>query len=313
MEEGPTVWSNEDRYVTRMNQRHEKLLKKQLEILKNERKMKTKTLDSSRRTFVEHIRRLDLDPSEHAHLSKDVDKMVSTEKRKELDRLLKSLLHRPYETRAGYSYIEYLARNMQPLVKRPLQWGINPPLSAIQEEAKKKAEPSVFLTQIKGQTIALTRRTTIPNKGKIRKEIALPPIVNTVKSNGSSPTPVKFKPSIKKSNRMEQTVKDPRKNHNSTTLKEKSQPQNPQKGNRRPLNKGSQDIPSNVSMVTATMATLKVPSPTFHSFAEVAEEEENLQNLEKNIGQQIQVVVSQSQLRYSIAIRARFLNRRKSI
>lgn len=184
----------QDRNVSRQNLRHEKRLKKQLDVLEKEKNWRSKSLEADKRFFEEKVHRLNMKPTDRAHLAKDTKDMVAGEKNKELDRLLKSLLHRPYETRAGYSYIEYLSRNMQPLVKRPLQWGVNPPLSSPRtrlsvdaSQPKADRKPTVFLTKIEGQTVSLNERVALPINLKRKerfksKQLVLPPITPNTKT-----------------------------------------------------------------------------------------------------------------------------------
>lgn len=316
MAEGTTVWSNEDRYVSRMNLRYEKLLKKQLAVLEHERNMKTKSLEADKRTFEERIHRLDMVPSNRAHLSQDTHSMVTAEKRKELDRLLKSLMHRPYETRAGYSYIEYLTKNMQPLVKRPLQWGINPPLSPRKEdlpqgEFKKKSErPQLFLTQIEGQTVPLSQRASIPNKQKA-KGLVLPPIVSTVKlTNRTVAEKNRLSPS-----KLPREMKAERRSYNTETLKsekqrKKSQQMSPKQDNinekSSPRVKDARD-----GKRSTAMATLQVPTQTFPSLIDIPKADE--EHLDDEEGKGEQDANANSRSTYALSINARLLVRRKSI
>jgi len=323
-----TVWSNEDRYVSRMNVRHEKHLKKQLASLERQRTMKTKSLDADKRNFEERIHRLNMDPADRAHLSKDTNSMISADKNKELDRLLRSLMHRPYETRAGYSYIEYLSRNMQPLVKRPLQWGINPPPGGLQkkessgEQLKKYTETkTTFLTQIEGQPMSFSQRASIPTKGKTREKIlVLPPIVNTVKLT-KRPSPEKIysprKITGKETPRIESVQSGRRKSQPKAQKSEKTE--------LAPLKTAPEK-----TKVFVTMATLQVPTPNYPPFVDIpefptstevenklkAEEKEQVekeQNEKERRDEEEVKVASNSQSNYTISLLARFTDRRKSI
>lgn len=318
--QGTSVWSNEDRYVSRMNLRHKKHLKKQLAGLERERHMKTKSLDADRRTFEEKIHRLNIDPSDRAHLSRDANSMIVAEKKKELDRLLKSLMHRPYETRAGYSYIEYLSKNMQPLVKRPLQWGINPPLSprkdsSLVEETHKKTEPKkqIFLTQIEGQPMSLSQRASMPTKSKARaKGIVLPPIASAAK-------PAKRTGNDKTISPRRETATEETPKIDKEGRKSRQKEQKVDKKALVPLKNSQETRPSDVFV---TMATLKVPTPNYPPFVdaptpggECEKYEENIDDNEEESKEQVEVVEvgSHSQSNYSISMLSRFSDRRKSI
>lgn len=321
-----TFWSNEDRYVSRMNVRHEKRLKKQLASLERERTMKTKSLDADKRNFEEKIHRLNMDPADRAHLSRDANSMIAGDKNKELDRLLKSLMHRPYETRAGYSYIDYLSKNMQPLVKRPLQWGINPSLAGLQKkessfEQLKKPESKnqlTFLTQIEGQPLSLRQRASIPFKGKTRENsLVLPPIVNTVKlTKRPSPGPEKSpSPRIVK-------AKETLRVDKLQSERRKSKPKE-QKVEKKGL--ASMKPAPQKSEVFVTMTTLQVPTPNYPPFVDVpefpppTEEEytetvEEIQEKEEATREEEEVKVGRnSQSNYTISLMTRYSNRRKSI
>ncbi|XP_032239661.2 uncharacterized protein LOC5514197 [Nematostella vectensis] len=171
-------WSNEDKYVSRLNLRCEKHLKKQIDVLEKEKIMLAKSLDAEKRAFQDRSHRLNIKPENIEHLSEPKGTTV-VEQNRELDRLFKSLVHRPYMTGSGYSYIEYLSRNMQPLVKRPLQWGINPPLPT----AKSRSLPNIqgtdqetFFGRVNGHPANLNQRGDARRPVQREKPVILPPI-----------------------------------------------------------------------------------------------------------------------------------------
>ncbi|XP_031563712.1 uncharacterized protein LOC116299224 [Actinia tenebrosa] len=330
------TWA-QDRNVSRKNLRHEKRLKKQLDVLEKERNWKSKSLEADKRCFEEKVHRLNMSPTDRAHLAKDTKDMVAGDKKKELDRLLKSLLHRPYETRAGYSYIEYLSRNMQPLVKRPLQWGVNPPLSPRTQfisvdacQPKTDRKPNEFLTRIEGQTVALNQRVTVPIKRKERfkpEQVVLPPISAKPKSQVTSKYSEIISETKTSSLRDEKVKEKVLKLENQTKMRKKSRQMDNKNTNtqEKVSNEPVKNLPSSSleskementetvpkEDVFVTMVRLDVPTPNYYHL-EAPMIKDDVPCDEQSDGTSTPELESRSQGYYTVTIGPRD-SRRKSI
>ena len=325
----------QDKNVSRQNLRHEKRLRKQLDVLEKERSWRSRSLEADKRCFEEKVHRLNMNPTDRAHLAKDTNKMVSGDKKKELDRLLKTLLHRPYETRAGYSYIEYLSRNMQPLVKRPLQWGVNPPLSSPRTQPSidvchpnTDRKPRVFLTRIEGQTVSLSQRVALPNKRKEKlkpEQVVLPPIIAKPRSLLASKkliarTPLRDETSkgMSKAESQSKTRKKSREMDKRNTIpKETVSKSNESVKDLPSLSLGAKESENKDAVpkekdVFLTMVRLDVPTPNYYRLEAPVVNDEELHDDRHSDGVSSPELESHSQGYYTITIGARD-SRRKSI
>ena len=179
---------DEEYYVAKMNLRHNEDLKKQIKRLNREKEMRGKTIEVDQKPYEEKLRKLSARVGEIEQLSRDISDSSSGSGVPNCeDSLLKDLTRKSMVTGAGYSYAKSLLKNAEPLVKRPLQWGINPSLSTLKYSSSdpiltaQTSDHGVLnsislIPHVKGKSLSLKHKYADFETEKQRKPRHLPPL-----------------------------------------------------------------------------------------------------------------------------------------